>query len=357
MVHFVSPEMLILARESRGLTQSELAAMTSISQGNISKYEGGLLNVSREHLEKFVSILHYPETFFSLNESRFDFGSSCTYHRKRQTLPVHELKLLLAKSNLLRIHVTQLLKGVDLETDNLFLRLDVADYDGDIEEIARVVRRSWHLPFGPVNNLIRVIEDAGAIVYLCSFGTRKLDAISQWIPSTHLGLPPIFLVNADMPGERIRFTLAHEIGHVIMHRVPTSNMEEEADRFAAEFLMPCHNIAPDLSSITLPKLARLKPYWKASMAALMRRALDLGKITQRQYRTLNEQMGKQGYRINEPYPLPIEKPSVLNEIIDVYRNEYNYSISDLSKLIYLYEDETQEKFFSGQRRLRIVGAG
>lgn len=354
MVQPVNPEMLILARESRGFTQNELAKATSISQGNISKYESGLLSISEEHLTSIASVLRYPEAFFRLAEQRFNFGSSCTYHRKRQTMPVHDLKILLARSNILRINVARLLTGVEIETENLFQRLDVADYDGDVEEIARLVRKAWHLPFGPINNLVGVIEDAGAIVYLESFGTRKLDAISQWIPSSDPSLPPIFLINSDMPGERIRFTLAHELGHVIMHRIPTDNMEAEADRFAAEFLMPAHDIAPDLRSLSLPNLARLKSYWKVSMAAIIRRASDLGKITPRQYRTLNEQMSRQGYKTNEPYPLSVEKSSVLDEIIDLYHNEFNYSVKDLANLTFLLEEEVQEKFFHKKRGLYLV---
>ncbi|GHO52908.1 helix-turn-helix domain-containing protein [Ktedonobacter robiniae] len=351
----VNSEMLILARESRGFTQSELAKLTHISQANISKYESGLLNVSKDHLVRIASALHYPEAFFHLSEQRFSFGSSCTYHRKRQTMPVQELKVLLAKSNIFRIHVTRLLNNVEIEADNLFQRLDVDDFDGDVEEIARRVRRAWQLPFGPVNNLVKVIEDAGGIVYLCSFGTRKLDAISQWIPSQDPSSPPIFLINSDMPGERIRHTLAHELGHVIMHRIPTDNMEAEADRFASEFLMPAHDVAPDLRTLTLPNLARLKSYWKVSMAAIIRRARDLGKITERQYRTLYEQMSKQGYKINEPNPLPIERPTIFNEILEVYQQDYGYSMAEISNLIFLLEDETREKYFPKSRRLHVVG--
>ena len=356
MVQSVNPEMLILARESRGFTQSGLAKLTGISQGNVSKYESGVLSVSDDHLTSIASVLGYPETFFSLAEQRFNFGSSCTYHRKRQTMPVHELKILLAKANVLRINISRLLTGVEIETDNLFQRLDVVDFDEDVEKIARLVRRAWHIPPGPINNLVRVIEDAGAIVYTGSFATRKLDAISQWIPSPNPSLPPIFLINSDMPGERIRFTLAHELGHVIMHRVPTENMEEEADRFAAEFLMPSQDIGPDLRSLTLPNLARLKSYWKVSMAAIIKRARDLEKISQRQYRTLNEQMSKQGFKTNEPYPIPVERPSVLDEIISVYHNEYNYSVKEIGNLTFLLEEETREKFFHQKRRLHIVAS-
>ncbi len=354
MAQRVNPEMLILGRESRGLTQSELAKVTSISQGNISKYESGFLSVSEEHLIKIASILEYPKAFFYLSEQRFNFGSSCTYHRKRQTMPIHELKVILARSNVLRINVSRLLNGVEIETDNLFQRLDVADFDGNVEEIVGLVRRGWHVPFGPVSNLVRVIEDAGAIVYVCPFGTRKLDAISQWITGSNPSFPPMFLINSDMPGERIRFTLAHELGHIIMHRIPTDNMEAEADRFAAEFLMPAHDIAPDLRSLSLPNLARLKSYWKVSMAAIIRRARDLEKITPRQYKTLNEQMSKQGYKINEPYPLAIERPSVLNEIIEVYHGDHGYSLAEISELVLLSEGETREKFFNQNRHLHVV---
>ncbi|HAG99910.1 MAG TPA: hypothetical protein DCL75_13910 [Ktedonobacter sp.] len=114
-------------------------------------------------------------------------------------------------------------------------------------------------------------------------------------------------------GIEFGFTLAHEIGHIVMHQIPTENMEEEADRFAAEFLMPSRDISPDLDSITFTNLARLKSYWKVSMAALIVRANDMGKITQRQYRTLFEQMNKNGYRMNEPIPIPVEEPALLKE--------------------------------------------
>ena len=45
-------------------------------------------------------------------------------------------------------------------------------------------------------------------------------------------------MNSDMPGDRHRFNLAHELGHALMHRHSTGECESEANRFAAEFLMP-----------------------------------------------------------------------------------------------------------------------
>src|SRR5438105_1926609 len=146
----VHPEMLALARESRGLSQSELARAVGISQGNISRYESGMLKVSDEHLEKIASVLDYPKTFFYRHEKRYSFGSSCTYHRKRQSLPVIEQRTLLAKLNVLRMRLGWLLDAVDIESVNKFQHFDIDEFNGDVERIAQLVRNGWKLPPGPI---------------------------------------------------------------------------------------------------------------------------------------------------------------------------------------------------------------
>jgi Zn-dependent peptidase ImmA (M78 family)/transcriptional regulator with XRE-family HTH domain len=331
----VQPEMLILARESRGLSQSELSRATSISQANISKYESGLLRVSDDHLEDLAFGLHYPKSYFYQREMRYHFGSSCTYHRKRQSLAVSDLRVLLATLNNERIRIGRLLNGADVETEQKFEYFDIDMHGGDPVRVAQLVRNRWKLPLGPIPNLVRVIENAGGIVFSRPFGTTKLDAISQWVPGT----PPIFMVNADIPGDRLRFSLAHEIGHLLMHEVPTATMETEADRFAAEFLMPAHEILPFLDGATLPTLAQLKPYWRVAISALIKRAADLGRITPRQYRSFFEQMSKLGYRITEPFPIPVELPTVYTDLITVHQQRLGYSTSELSELLHLHVDE------------------
>ena len=75
-----------------------------------------------------------------------------------------------------------------------------------------------------------------------------------------------------------------------MHRIPTPTMEEEADRFAAEFLMPASDIKSDLKEMTIEKAAYLKPFWRASMQSLIYRAKTLKVITAGQENYLNRQM-------------------------------------------------------------------
>jgi Zn-dependent peptidase ImmA (M78 family)/transcriptional regulator with XRE-family HTH domain len=344
-------EMLTLARESRGLSQSELADGLGLSQSEISKMESGLREPDADQVRRIAHFLRYEEDFFFLNEPVRNFGTSCIYHRKRAATPERMLRQLLAMVNVCRIQIRRLLLAVDLETENRFLPFDVDDYAGDVEKIAEIIRSVWGIPPGPVQDLVREIEDAGGIVIRCDFGTSKVDAVSQWLPD----LPPLFFVNRLIQTDRLRFTLAHEIGHIIMHRIPTDDMEREADRFAAEFLMPRREIKPQLDGISLPKLATLKQHWRVSMNALLKRACDLGTISPRSRSYLWMQMGKAGYRKIEPVTIPTEEPTTLDQIISTHSKELGYTTLDLSKLVFGLETALADNFVPNRYQLRIVG--
>jgi hypothetical protein len=107
--------------------------------------------------------------------------------------------------------------------------------------------------------------------------------------------------------------------------------------------------------ISLPRLAVLKQYWKVSMAALLKRAADLNKITVRQQKYLWTKMSKQGFRLYEPVEIPPEEPTVLNDIIDVHRMQHGYSVVDLASLVSCFPDEFCETFLPASSvKLRIV---
>ncbi|HVV71496.1 MAG TPA: XRE family transcriptional regulator, partial [Verrucomicrobiae bacterium] len=256
--HF-NPEMLVLARESRAFTQGDVAEKLKITQSLISKIEHGVSSPTDEILVIISAILHYPRDFFFQPDPVYGLGVSFLFHRKRQTMPAADLRVIQAKVNILRMRVERLLRGVEMVSPYTFTPIDIHDHsmrrDGP-EHIAGLVRAAWQLPSGPVRNLVSAIENAGGIVFSYPFGHRKVDAISLWVT----GSPPLFFVNSELPGERQRFTLAHELGHVIMHRVPNENIEEEADRFAAAFLMPETDSRMDLQRLTLSRAAALKPY-------------------------------------------------------------------------------------------------
>lgn len=321
----LNPQMLVLARESRALSQAELSHRTGIPQAALSRYEKGMSAVPNDRLEVLATTLNYPIRFFFRSDQVYGYGSSCFYHRKQQSLPVRKLKEIQALINVRRIQIEPLMQDIHIDIDTHFDRMDIGEYESP-EEIARLVRRNWRLPYGPVQNLILSIESAGGVVVQDDFRTRKLDAISQWLP----GSRPLFFVNKSATGERLRFTLAHEIGHIIMHTFHSDDQEREADRFAAEFLMPEKEIKSDLRSLSFRKLGPLKDHWEVSMAALIRRAYDLEQITKRQYQRFFTQLNKLGYRLNEPHPIPQEESTVLKKIIEFQRSEHHYSVAELS---------------------------
>jgi Zn-dependent peptidase ImmA (M78 family)/DNA-binding XRE family transcriptional regulator len=337
----VNSEMLELARDSRGMTQSALGELSGVDQGNISKYERGILEVSESALEKLSAALRYPPSFFYRFDEVSGIGSGCFYHRKKQSLPVTEQRIIQARANILRLQAAILLRGAEIDRDNRIVRRDINDGE-TAEDIARYVRATWDLPLGPIRNLVRAIERAGGIVFRCHFGTRKLDAVSQW----SRGLPPMLFVNAEASNDRARWSLAHELGHIIMHRIPSQDAEREADLFASEFLMPSRDVAADLNHFNLTRAAMLKPYWRVSMAALVMKAHSLEKITDRQKTGFFMEMSKAGMRTKEPDTVPPETPTLMKDLIAMHLDALGYSVAQLASLLHLEEDEFNTLYLS-----------
>ncbi|HUY79049.1 MAG TPA: XRE family transcriptional regulator, partial [Ktedonobacterales bacterium] len=332
--------MVTLGRESRGLSQNQLAQKLHINQGYLSKVEAGLLSVSDELLVRLSHELNYPPHFFSQEGGPIGVGVTEVFHRMQKDVPKKHLDMVYAQLDLRLRHIRALLRAVDIRCQ--VPHLDVDEYDGHVEDIARLVRAIWQLPRGPIDDLTQTLEDAGVLVVPFDFGTKHIDAMSRWLP----GLPPVFFVNPTSPKDRLRLTTAHELGHMVMHTLPHPEMEQQANRFAAEFLMPEWEIRPDLIRVTLPKLAVLKRYWKTSMNALLKRAETLGAITANQVRYLWAQMGSAGYRTQEPIELDVggEVPTLLRELVEAHLNDLDYSPADLAQLIPLNKDELWEVY-------------
>lgn len=344
MIGDFNPEMLVLARESRGLTQSQLADLSKIQQGTISKIESGTLPPTEENLTRLSITLSYPLGFFTQKERIYGFGASVFYHRKRQSLPLTTLRKLHAQLNIRRFHVQTFLRATELDTRCKFLSIDLADYSGNVEEIANVLRAAWRISPGPIRNLTQAIEDAGGIVIRHDFGTSKIDAISEWTDPS----PPLFFANAfrTITGDRLRFSLAHELGHVIMHRFPSPSVEEEANRFASEFLMPANEIKRSLRKLNLPKLALLKREWRVSMAALIERAHQLGTISDWQRRSLIMQLRGMTSSAREPLEtdISVEQPRLLNELVAAHTDGLGYTTAELGRMLMLSEKECGEVY-------------
>lgn len=136
-------------------------------------------------------------------------------------------------------------------------------------------------------------------------------------------------------------------------------MEDEANRFAGEFLMPERDIRSHFKGpVKLHTVARLKPYWKVAMAALIHRAEDLGVINHNQYVYLRIQLQQKGYRFREPAELdiPREQPSLLTEIIRAHVRDLGYGYTEIAQMVNMEPAEFRQlhRLDEGSAGLRLV---
>jgi Zn-dependent peptidase ImmA (M78 family) len=299
--------------------------------------------------------LHYPVEFFFQRDAIHGFGTCCLYHRKRQTLSTKALNKIHDRINVVSMGLSRLLRNVSFEPPGAFPKFDIDEY-GTPQSVAMSLRAAWRMPMGPVKNLIEWIEGGGGIVVPCDFETRKLDAVSLW-PTK---MPPLFFVNKHQPADRMRWTLAHELGHMVMHRIPppSGEAEKQADAFAREFLLPARDIASEMEDMSLGKALRLKPKWRVSMQALINCAREHGTITPRKHQWLFTQISQLGYRKSEPDPIPPEHPTLLKKMIDVHVYHLKYPKIDIARIAFCTTCEQFSRRFpvdDDAHPLRVVG--
>jgi Zn-dependent peptidase ImmA (M78 family)/DNA-binding XRE family transcriptional regulator len=349
----VNPQMVTLARQSRGLTQTELADRIAASQASISKIEAGVAQVSSKELERLATALGYPPHFFTKHERIYGPGIDELYHRKRQKVSAATLHKVYANAAIRQMNVEVLLRSWDTMEDD-FPSFPIDEFDANPEKIARTLRALWQLPPGPIYSMTKVIEDAGGLIIPCDFETRHIDGFSRHSAN----MPPLFYLNRNLLPDRWRWTLAHELGHVVMHSAsePHEQMEREANLFAGEFLTPTQEIKPQLLNLSFHKLAGLKRHWKVAMQALLMRAHHLGLITDRRRRHMFMQLSKAGYRLREPPELdpPAEPPELLPKIVKWHREQLDYSDADLCDALAINDSDLQYWYPSGKPHLRIV---
>lgn len=330
-----NPRMLVIAREARCFGQAELAKRLGISQGALSKIEGGVSKPTAEVLDNFCKELDFPTGFFQQSGGVHGTGTEAFHqmYRRRQALPAKDFRRVEAQINIVRMHLEKMLSAVDWHPGIEIPKWNIEDFGGSAERTATALRASWNMPAGPVGNVTQLIEDAGGIIIMFDFGTKLVDATSFRYP----GLPPLFFVNKGLTGDRMRFTLAHELAHMVLHSdIPVQTMETEADQFAAEFLMPARDISQSLNRFELRRAALLKPFWKVSMGSLLFRAKTLEKITDNQSRHLWIKMSAAGWRTREPEELDIqiEQPRFHQQLVDLHLKTMGYSPAEFAQMLF-----------------------
>lgn len=215
--------------------------------------------------------------------------------RRRATAPAGTWRQLEARLNMYRWHARHLFEEVSLRAEQHVPTLDLLDVTP--EHAARFVRAQWRMPAGPVRHLAQWLEAASRLLIGEDFATSRVDGLSQWV-----GDYPVILFNDTAPPDRVRLTLAHELGHLVLHAdaLSVDDVEAQANAFAGEFLMPAEVIRPALRNLKIGRLLDLKREYGVSMQALVERAYHLDLLSPTQRTSMYKMFSAKGWRSREP---------------------------------------------------------
>lgn len=352
----LNPKRLTEAREAKGITMAELARILDVSRQAVSAFEKGIKSPSPETLSQICRILGFPERFFVSKEGSPDINGP-VHFRSRATATKKDRISGKAKGRWVSLILNECCNYVHLP-DVILPNIDIPDFEclqnDDIEDIATQVRRFWNLRDGPITNLTRLLENNG-IVIANLVDAEKIDAFSFWYNKR-----PIIITDKLKSAVRLRFSLAHELGHLILHQTVEDDyledkelfekVENQANYFASCFLLPETTFGNEYYSPNLLALNKLKERWLVSLKCLTIRISELGLISENQKSYIFRQLAP--YRRMEPLDdiITREEPQFIHKLIclldehsiltkkDLY-DVFSIPIKELASITRLSESE------------------
>lgn len=313
-------KMLTQLRKREGLTQKEMAGRLGAGQSLISQIERGERSLGEDLVTSAMREFDLPRGYFTDRQPvRYD---RISLNYRRQKLPAKMQDRLLYQFG----ETEQDIQATDLAIPVIDLscprprgseQLSIEE----IEEAASRTRRTLRLPIGaPIPNVVRAVEAAGVVVVPTTINgvdLSKFDGVSS--PEKPARGPLVIAYAPQEAGDRQRFTIAHELGHLVLHldTRPESELvrESEAHQFAGAFLYPAAEARQEITpTLSLSEFAKIKARRGMSIQAIIRRARDLEIITPDRYTSLMMQVSHRGWRIKEPVPVGVETTKLIQMI-------------------------------------------
>lgn len=318
-------ERLRNARMYRGLTLTELANRTDISKQSLSLYENDNNTPDYMKVRLLATELNFPYDYFFQKDSYVAktettyFRSFASATKKDRTAQSIKLEYVAKLYEILLEYISfpeMNLPNISFEGYDDVFECESDEAIQEIENVANKVREYWGLGNGPIKDLQYTLEKNGIIVTGFDTNEDKIDAFSQRTIVEGNNIYFIAVALGNRPEGRIRFDMAHELGHILLHPwsedLETITKEEfkarerQANMFASAFLLPKDSFGKDVASYptNLKYYQFLKNKWKVSIQAMIYRTHQLGIISDNQYQYLMRQVSKNGWRIKEPDDVP-----------------------------------------------------
>lgn len=337
VAHQFNPESLRIARELRGFQKVDLATHLGVTPSAITQFENGSARPNPQTVGRMTMVLGFPALFFSKPQKSV-IADGCHFRDLRSSTQT-ERRQMVAVSTIINEVINYVEEEIDLPkeevTPYIVPRPETRD---EIEKIASNLRSSWGLGLGPIDNLIGLLESKGIFVFRLLHDCERVDAFSLFLESR----PVIFLNTQKGSSSRTRFDAAHELGHLIMHtdcKPGNPEQEREADHFASCFLLPKDSFLLECPHrLVWDHFRALKRRWKVSLAALVRRARDLGILSDHTYKRAYIQINQFGWRRDEPDEPEIEWPSLFPQALELLAEE-NVNLADIAKNLNVTEPD------------------
>lgn len=317
---------LTQARQLAGMSKAALAAAVRVSPAAVSQWEACTSPPRPDHLQRAADVLEVPVEFFAGGRphARLD-ASSAHFRSLRSTRSAQRAKAVAFVEQVWELTYA-------LEKRVQFPPVDLPGFCSeepliesiepqDPVEAARTLRQRWGLGQGPIPHLIRTLEMRGIVTTMVEFAGPDTPTINAFSTSR---LPRPLIVLTPDRGDDVywhRFTAAHELGHLVLHRDAAPGdprQEQEADAFAAEFLTPAYQIGPQLPArVDFRVLERISREWGVSLKSLIYRSRELGTISdvsaRRAYQRLHQHYEQQTLTSEPVSGYPGESPALLGK--------------------------------------------
>lgn len=307
----LTPSRITYARVELKLSQTDLAEISGVSRVTISKIENGvLLHPSFETISALSWALKKPISFFYPSGELTLKPSTIPSYRGMKTRSKTDVLRTQFKIDDCMLLIQYLFSLIKPRTTNLqFYDSDsITDLSPeDVEGIAAYTRQQFKLGQGCIKPLTVLFENNGIICMPADL-PEKIDSVNISIPMGEGKETVLILYKQSLNYYRQRFSLAHELGHVMLHHYVDEDeyvehydeFEKQANKFASSFLMPKEAFYSTIRDVSLNGTLKLKNIWDVSAAAIIWRMYDISVIDKKRYEYFQIQMAKKKWKTCEP---------------------------------------------------------
>ena len=325
----------------KNLSLEKAGNLLNMSAPAIAKYEKGQIVPNSEKLIEFanaysVKVLDLLKTH---NAPEMKFNA----FRKRQRLQGQNLELL---KEIIQNKVSDYLEVIELnklEINSSKIKKYACNNADGAEFAALEFRKDYKLSINqPIPNLINILENIGILIIQIDNPDNRFkdfDGLSEIVNN----VPIIVLLNG-IDGERQRFTIAHELGHLVLN-IKDDNLDEEkmCNKFASALLMPKKAIINEFgisrNNISFYELRAFKQEYKVSMASIVYRLKELGIIKEHLFKKINISFSANGLKKHEPYPIDPEETYQFNKLVHKLEVDNIISLNRACELLGITIDE------------------